>query len=122
MAPPAGGAVELELTSDGYLRMPAAVATRWFAGDALVAVARDGELWLMPLHSTAGGGLLLKQRNLAGDRSALVLESLPENFVHGPMPAFWDDAAGVLRMSLGRTQHLRGGPRPEPEPESPGHG
>ncbi len=91
---------EVELTADGYLRMGAELATRHFGGDALVAVPRDSELWVMPLHSTAGGGLLLKQRNLAGDRSALVLESLPRDFSSGRRSAFWDQANGVLRVSL----------------------
>ncbi len=100
VTPGFGSDVDVELTADGYLRMSAEVAARWFTGDALVAVARDGELWLMPLHSTAGGGLLLKQRNRAGDRSALVLESLPEGFAVGIRPGFWDEANGVLRVAL----------------------
>ena len=102
--PPAEGpgecGLEVELTADGYLRMDADLAARHFEGDALVAVPREDELWVMPLHSTAGGGLLLKQRNLAGDRSALVLESLPPDFPAGHRPAFWDGANGVLRVSV----------------------
>ncbi len=93
--------VTVEFTADGSLRLSADVARAYFPADALVAVPRGGELWLMPLVSTEGGGLLLKQRTPAGDRSTLIWEALPP----GPPPvgeraAIWDDANGALRVDL----------------------
>ena len=93
--------VTVELTPDGYLRLDAPVAARYFPSDALVAVPRGAELWLMPLVGPEGGGLLLKQRNPAGDRSALVWEVLPPDAPTGECQAFWDDRSGALRVDLG---------------------
>lgn len=90
----------VELTSDGYVRLQADVAARYFPGDALVAVTRGGELWLMPLIGPQGGGLLLKQRNARGDRSVLVWEALAGATVTGVRQAFWDDEAGAVRVDV----------------------
>ena len=66
-----------------------------------VAIARGGELWLMPLVSTEGGGLLLKQRNQEGDRSTLIWEALPPGVSPvGERAAIWDHASGALRVDL----------------------
>lgn len=90
----------VEFTADGYIRLDAAVATRYFPGDALVAVTRGDELWLMPLIGPQVGGLLLKQRNARGDRSALVWEVLAGATNLGVRPAFWDPAAGAVRVDV----------------------
>lgn len=100
--------VTVEITGDGNLRMDADTARKFFPNDAMVAVLRPAgpgghELWLMPLIGPEGGGLLLKQRNLAGDRSALVAESLPPGAPEGVRPARWDQANGALRVDLGQT-------------------
>lgn len=100
-------ATEVELTADGYLRLDAEVAARYFPGDALVAVPRGNELWLLPLVGPQGGGLLLKQRNARGDRSALVLESLPDGTPAGRREAVWDDGNGALRVDLTRAPERR---------------
>ena len=92
--------VEVEFTADGSLRISAELAARWFPSDALVAVPRGTELWLMPLVGPEGGGLLLKQRNLRGDRSTLIWEALPPDPPVGTRPAVWDDPNGALRVSL----------------------
>lgn len=92
--------VEVELTAAGDLRLSAEVAATFFPGDALVALPRGEELWLLPLVGTESGGLLLKQRNLAGDRSALVSEALPVDAAVGRRAAFWDEGAGALRVDL----------------------
>jgi hydrogenase maturation protease len=94
-------AVMVEFTADGSLRLTAEVARTYFPSDALVAVARGDELWLMPLIGPEGGGLLLKQRNPRGDRSALIWEALPPGSpTVGARNAIWDDAGGALRVSL----------------------
>jgi hypothetical protein len=92
--------VEVEFTADGYLRLDADVAQTYFPSDALVAVLKGAELWLMPLVGPQGGGLFLKQRNLRGDRSALVWESLPEVAPVGQRLAVWDAAMGALRVDV----------------------
>jgi len=93
--------VEIELTAAGYLHLPAELARRHFPADVLVALPRGPELWLLPLRGPQAGGLLLKQRNLQGDRSVLVRELLPEGTPPGPRPAFWDERGGALRLALG---------------------
>ncbi|WP_348731114.1 hydrogenase maturation protease, partial [uncultured Mycolicibacterium sp.] len=76
---PAGRAeATVEFTADGYLRLDAALAAARFPSDAVTAVMRDGTFWLIPLRGPRSGGLLLKQRNPAGDRSVLVSELLRE--------------------------------------------
>jgi len=92
--------VEVEITSDGNLRLDASVAQQFFPADALVAVPRGAELWLMPLTGPEGGGLLLKQRNSAGDRSTLIWEALPPDAPTGRRQAVWDDTSGALRVDL----------------------
>lgn len=99
-----GGACTVELTDSGYVRLPAELAARWFPGDALVAIRRDHELWLLPLVGHQAGGILLKQRNPRGDRSALVWEALDPDtgggLPAGPRSAHWDDGNGALRVDL----------------------
>lgn len=90
----------VEFTAAGDLRLSAEVAERYFPSDSLVAVLRGDELWLMPLVGPEGGGLLLKQRNARGDRSALVWEALPPEPPVGERPAVWDDRNGALRVHV----------------------
>lgn len=92
---------EVEFTPDGYLRLEAGVAAEYFPNDALVAVLQGAELWLLPLVGPQGGGLLLKQRTVGGDRSALVWESLPAAAPVGRRAAVWDAAKGALRIDVG---------------------
>ena len=92
--------VEVELTRDGSLRLTAAVAERYFPADALVARVVDRELWLVPVRGQGGGGMLLKQRNRAGDRAVLISEVLPPDVASGDLPAFWDESRGALRVAL----------------------
>ncbi len=90
----------VEFTDGGDLRIPAATAKQYFPSDALVAMQRGNELWLLPLTGPEGGGLLLKQRNAQGDRSTLIWEALPTDPPVGQRPAVWDDSNGALRVAL----------------------
>jgi len=90
----------VEITAEGQLRMSAEVAAEYFPADALVAVPRGRELWLMPLVGPEGGGLLLKQRNARGDRSTLIWEALPPDPTIGIRPAVWDEDNGALRVDV----------------------
>lgn len=92
--------MQLEITDNGYLTIPADVAATYFPNDVLVALIKSPELWLMPMRGAAGGGLLLKQRNLAGDRSVLIWEVLPQDTRAGTRSAFWDSDRGALRVAL----------------------
>ncbi|MEL6890630.1 MAG: hydrogenase maturation protease [Actinomycetota bacterium] len=92
----------VEFTADGSLRLGADLAARHFPTDALVATTRGDELWLLPLIGPENGGLLLKQRNAAGDRSTLIWEALPDGVQPvGERPAIWDDQQGALRIAIG---------------------
>ncbi len=91
---------EVEFTEHGYLVLASDVAREFFPSDTLLALPRGDELWLLPTRGAAGGGLLLKQRNAAGDRSVLVREVLGDQRVASRCPAFWDDAQGALRVAL----------------------
>ena len=101
---------EVEITGEGYLRLTQAVAGRFFPGDTLVALRRDDDLLLLPTRGSAGGGLILKQRNPEGDRSVLIAETLDFEPPAGRYAAAWDDRAAGLRVGL----------RPAAPPESAG--
>lgn len=91
---------EVEFTDQGYLVLQAEVAQEFFPFDVLVALRRGPELWLLPTRGAAAGGLILKQRNLRGDRSVLVRETLEDDVPLGVRSAFWDDGNGALRIAL----------------------
>lgn len=92
--------MEIELTEQGYLRLPVELAQHYFPEDVLVTIVKQPELWLLPLRGAAAGGLLLKQYNLRGDRSVLIWEQLPACPPPGRYPAFWDDEHRALRVAL----------------------
>ncbi|MEO1366544.1 MAG: hydrogenase maturation protease [Acidobacteriota bacterium] len=98
-----GRRVELLLTEHGYLHFPADLAERLFPSDLAAPVLRGRELWLYPTRGAGGGGLILKQRNPAGDRSVLIWEQLPEGTPAGSLAAFWDADQGALRLALPAT-------------------
>ncbi len=91
----------VEISPDGYLRLDATLAAGRFPSDAVAGVVRDGALWLFPLRGPSSGGMLLKQRNPAGDRAVLVREALGDGFPVGLRAAFWDDENKALRIPLG---------------------
>ena len=90
----------VQLTEHGYLLFPAELARRYFPSDLAAPVPRGRELWLFPTRGAGGGGLILKQRNAAGERSVLIWEHLPAGMPAGPLPAFWDENSGALRIAL----------------------
>ncbi|GFG54750.1 peptidase M52 [Mycolicibacterium agri] len=98
--PTTSGRVTVDFTDDGYLRLSAQLAAARFPADVAVGAVRDDELWLLPLRGPRSGGLLLKQRNPAGDRAVLVREILRDLVPTGARRAYWDDEHGALRISL----------------------
>ncbi|WP_298508524.1 hydrogenase maturation protease [uncultured Nocardioides sp.] len=111
---------EVTLDDAGYLRLPAELAAQRFPADVCVARREGDELRLFPLQDAAHGGLVLKQCNVRGDRSLLLHEVLGFAPVGGRFPAFWDDAAGALKVRLeeattgGDRGADRGDPRARP--------
>jgi hypothetical protein len=92
---------DVRFTQRGYLIIDAATARSCFPTDAVIAVPRGRELWVLPVSNRAAGGLLLKQRNMHGDRSVLVWHVLPdETAFDGVRPARWDAANAALRIAL----------------------
>ncbi len=91
---------QLEITNQGYLILPQTVATEYFVEDVCVAILREPELWILPIHNANAGGFLLKQRNAKGDRSVLIHEVLPANWQSGTFEAFWDGENVALRIGL----------------------
>ena len=100
LRPTAAAEVTVEFTADGYVRLDAALAGSRFPSDAVAAVVRDDDFWLIPRRGPRSGGLLLKQRNPAGDRSALIHEVLYGRIPVGVRPAFWDEEQRALRIPL----------------------
>jgi hydrogenase maturation protease len=90
----------VEFTEDGYLRLSAVLSAARFPANVAVGAVRDGQLWLLPLRGPRSGGLLLKQRNPAGDRAVLVRELLHDVIPVGVRRAFWDTDHGALRIPL----------------------
>ncbi len=90
--------LQVEFTAQGYLHLSAELARRFFPNDLMAARLCEGELWLMPTRGPAAGGLLLKQRNPAGDRSVLIWEVLGGRVVR--VAARWDDDLGAMRVVL----------------------
>lgn len=93
--------LSVELTAQGSLYLSADLAETYFPHDALIALPKERELWLMPMRGEGGGGLLLKRKNAKGDRAVIVWEALPEDAPSGRLDAFWDDRCGALRVALG---------------------
>jgi hypothetical protein len=100
--PPARAVLRLELTAGGYLRICREDAERFFPEGTLLALWRDDSLWLLPTRGAAAGGLMLKQRNVRGDRSLLISEVFEFQIPVGSYSATWDDNLGGLRMEVNR--------------------
>lgn len=91
---------EVELTHNGYLYLNADLAASRFPHDVVSATVEAGELVLWPMRGAAAGGLLLKQRNLAGDRCVLISEVVPRDVTPGVKEALWDEERFHLRIQL----------------------
>lgn len=91
---------DVEFTAAGYLVLSCELAREYFPADVLLAMPRGRELWLLPTRGAAAGGLILKQRNPAGDRCVLIREAVHDAPLVGTHPAFWDANNGALRIAL----------------------
>ncbi|MBC7631844.1 hydrogenase maturation protease [Aeromicrobium sp.] len=91
---------EVEITAEGYLRLTAEMAARFFPADVCGAVLEGDELFLIPLQSQANGGHVLKQRSSAGDRCMLVREVLHDELPVGHHVATWNEERGALAVQI----------------------
>ena len=65
------------LVGDGRMVLPHRTFEQYLAAAPSVAlIERDGQVYLLPLGGPTAGGLLLKQRNLSGDRVVLATDFL----------------------------------------------
>ena len=97
---PNRSSVPLEISSDGYLHLNCDAARKYFPEDVLVPLWRTGTILLLPTRGPAAGGLMLKQRNPAGDRCLLISEVLNFQYQPGVYQATWDDQMGALKLEL----------------------
>lgn len=81
--------VEVELTADGYLRLPGEFCREHFPEDRAAGLRKADRLVLMPATIYAQNGMIIKQRNLAGERSVLVREVWGDDLPIGPVTASW---------------------------------
>lgn len=90
----------VELTESGNLRVPSALAAEYLPADACLAGSDEGDLILIPLSSSANGGLVLKMRNPDGDRVVLVSEALHFQVQAGTFQVRWEEDRGALRVLM----------------------
>lgn len=97
---PAPPSETVTITDSGYLRLDAALAATYFPAHVCVARLHEGSLVVTPLAGAANGGMVLSQRNAAGDRSVLISEVFGFSPVTGTFPVRWDDNLGALQVQL----------------------
>lgn len=95
----AAGAVTVKR---GSLYVPAEIYERYFSGLASVVLQRDGDdLAILPVHSAASGGYLMKRRNAHGDRVVGAADFFRsegiEDETERDAAVSWDEAAAALR-------------------------
>ena len=89
-APSATGiAVEIEITEDGYLRLPGEFTLTSFPQDRCAGLRQEDEFILMPVSPIAPNALIMKQRSLAGERSVLIREVCGDDYPVGRLEATW---------------------------------
>ena len=90
MAEPAGESVTVEITADGYLRLPVDLARAHFPEDRCAGLRQDEATFiLMPVSPIAPNALILKQRTLSGERSVLIREVCGDDYPVGRIEAQW---------------------------------
>lgn len=92
--------LKCRITETGYLQIPAEIAQQYFTTGAVIALLQEKELLIMPVNYVGAGGLILKYRNVKGDRSVLLSELLPEDVDFGIRDVQWDEEALALRIPL----------------------
>jgi len=88
----------------GSLYLSRGVYERYFAElDAVILLRRDDDLCILPVRNTAGGGYLLKLKNMAGDRIINAMDFFREHgredFAETVYKVFWDQDLSALRAN-----------------------
>lgn len=90
---------------NGYVYIDADVHQKYFAGvDAVIMLAREGKVWIMPVYNNASGGLLMKVRYRRGDRAVAAMDFLRQDRLEDGheriCPVSWDSGAAGLAIEL----------------------
>lgn len=108
--------ISIEIDDAGYLRISSRDAARFFPEDTVVPLRKKGRLYLLPTRGAAAGGMILKQRNLSGDRSLLVSEIFGFHPPSGRFVARWDQQLGGLEVQV--PEGAGSSPEPHGSPSS----
>jgi len=81
--------INVEITADGYLRIPADFSAEHFSYDKCIGSVADGSYVLWPATNYTDAAILMKQRNVAGDRSVLIREIWGDQYPIGNFTALW---------------------------------
>ena len=92
--------VEVEVTADGYLRLPAEFSAAHFPQDRCAGLRQDATTFvLLPVTPIAPNALIMKQRSLAGERSVLIREVWGDDYPVGRCDAKWIGSRRRLVLS-----------------------
>ncbi len=107
----------VEITPDGYLRVPVELAVPNFPNDRCAGLRTDDMLALLPATVYAPNALIMKQRTLAGERSVLIREVWGDDHPVGTFVARWQAARRRLVIEHGAPSGA--GTAPSPTQEAP---
>lgn len=102
-APSVDRIVDVEVTSDGYLRLPAEFSQQYFSYDKCIGTIAEGEFVLWPATNYTDAAILMKQRNVAGDRSVLIREIWGDEYPVGNFAAQWQASRKRLVLNPSST-------------------
>lgn len=100
--------LQFSLTGDGYMHLLHDDAEHFFPEDTLLTILKNQSLFLLPTRGAAAGGLMLKRRNLAGDRSLLVSEVFEFEIPAGTYTATWNETVGGLEVAMNNQERHDG--------------
>ncbi len=81
--------IAVQITADGYLRLPPAFCAAHFPHDRCTGLRQGTTFILMPSTVYAWNGIIMKQRTLAGERSTLIREVWGDDHPVGEFTAMW---------------------------------
>lgn len=93
--------LEVEVTADGYLRLPAQFSQEYFSYDKCIGTITNGLFILWPATNYTDAAILMKQRNVAGDRSTLIREIWGDDYPVGTFTAKWESSRRRLVLNPG---------------------
>ena len=93
---------------NGNIYISASISERYFPNlQHIVLLKRDNQILILPVHHEGGGGLLLKIRNVQGDRVIHAQEFFREHgfddLLDRLLPVSWDDTMAGLIVDMSKT-------------------